>query len=697
MKRKSILLARLVGGPSLKRTRQACPPGATDARPAAAAAASTEDLQSVPSHPMPLQPHSPSPLVPPSGPTPAAAQHPPAPSTMPSSPPAQPPVRGHSEPSRTLSPHTATPVAAPRPSKTPATPEVTLVRPPITPGAYPMPDGARADAAERGFYAAWGLNARRSEQPLHRRNPGPNPVSVSLAALRDLNPDEYVVAEKTDGVRYALLLCGDETGSPMAVMIDRAGRKFEVAVRAAARFFAGAGTLLDGELAWERPLAHAQQQMAAQPPRPITVDLLVGGAGGTSDGGDVASPDHAVRHATGSAASRDQKAQTTSATASPPPCETLIYWVFDAVRVAGVSQRDADYETRIELVQRLIEGREADDLIEAAPDANAHGLAFRAKPCVPARLVDSVWSADAPRLRHGSDGLILTPLRDPIRMGTHWRQFKWKHRHTLDLQLRGRRRDDGTWLWGLYYLEADWTVPTADALAAGSARPAAPPPPPPTLIEPGRPAVAPTATTATTAMRQPAGADGDAPVMCARYLNACEGILYRLSDVARASRDRASAAKTSARQGRRVGTDRTPPVPSSHQGQRQETAGASNVSDSASETDDAECLVVFVLQKDAALDALVERVLRQRPTARRIKCVVECEAAFVAPPAGWRPPPSVPPGGVRLLRCAIERLRTDKTDPNVRYTVRQTLLNIDEAIAYATVRAALCRPRAPML
>lgn len=551
-------------------------------------------------------------------------------------------------------------------------PKVCLVRPPVVPGAAPMRDGARADAAERGFYAAWGLAPRHRagdparRQPLHRRNPGPNPISVSLAVLRDLNPDEYVVAEKTDGVRYALLLCGDEAGRPMAVMIDRAGRKFEVAVRAAARFFGGAGTLFDGELAWERAAPQTEPGAAA---RPLTVDRLVevpkeeegGGGDGTDNskpptreavdvrGGGDAGPTTAHRVAAG-------RAPTTTTTAP----DTLVYWVFDAVCVAGVSQRDADYETRIELVQRLLlQGRDADELVEAAPGANAHGLEFRPKPCVAARLVDSVWSGDAPRLRHGSDGLVLTPLRDPIRTGTHWRQFKWKYKHTFDLQLRGRRRPDGTWLWGLYYLEADWTVPTADALAR-AARPAPPASEPPAA----------------------AAAPADAPV--ARYLNACEGITYRRSDVARASLDRASAA---AQRGRSRGV-----------GAASSRAPASTMrTTTMAAGDDAECLVVFVLQKDAALDALVERVLAARPDARSIKCVVECEGAFVAPPAGWTPPAHAPPGGVRLLRCAIERLRTDKTDPNVRYTVRQTILNIDESITYATVRAALCRPRGPVL
>nr|UMO78765.1 mRNA capping enzyme, catalytic domain containing protein [Pandoravirus belohorizontensis] len=535
-----------------------------------------------------------------------------------------------------------------------------------------MPDGARADAAERGFYAAWGLAPRpraddpARRQPLHRRNPGPNPISVSLAVLRDLNPDEYVVAEKTDGVRYALLLCGDEAGRPMAVMIDRAGRKFEVAVRAAARFFGGTGTLFDGELAWERAAPQTEPGAAA---RPLTVDRLVEVSGEDADDNgkpsarEAGDADSAIAHraTTGKTSTTDRTPTTahgvaagrTPTTTTTAP-DTLVYWVFDAVCVAGVSQRDADYETRIELVQRLLlQGRDADELVEAAPGANAHGLEFRPKPCVAARLVDSVWSGDAPRLRHGSDGLVLTPLRDPIRTGTHWRQFKWKYKHTFDLQLRGRRRPDGTWLWGLYYLEADWTVPTADALA----RAARPPPP---------------------ASESPAAAPADAPV--ARYLNACEGITYRRSDVARASLDRASAAAQRGRSRGAGAVSSRAPAPT--------TAGAG---------DDAECLVVFVLQKDAALDALVERVLAARPDARSIKCVVECEGAFVAPPAGWTPPAHAPPGGVRLLRCAIERLRTDKTDPNVRYTVRQTILNIDESITYATVRAALCRPRAPVL
>ncbi|AVK74827.1 mRNA capping enzyme, catalytic domain containing protein [Pandoravirus quercus] len=636
MKRKSALLARFA---------------AAAATPSKRPCVARTPLVYAPTEAPPLQP-----------------QQPPQPSTSPEATPAS-TRQPKAKPSTTGPMTTSGAVAASSAAAGATAPKVCLVRPPVVPGAAPLPDGPRADAAERGFYAAWGLGPRRRDhdennssarrQPLHRRNPGPNPISVSLAVLRDLNPDEYVVAEKTDGVRYALLLCGDEADRPMAVMIDRAGRKFEVAVRAAARFFGGTGTLLDGELAWER--GAPQTVAGAAQARPLTVDHLVGVS---NDDDNTPAPEHPVHQDRADGTSPAAAAEGRAATP-----DTLVYWAFDAVCVAGVSQRDADYETRIELVQRLLQGRDADELIEAAPGANAHGLDFRPKPCVAARLVDSVWSGDAPRLRHGSDGLVLTPLRDPIRTGTHWRQFKWKYKHTFDLQLRGKRRDDGTWLWGLYYLEADWTVPTADALARAAR---------PTCAVGVSPA-----TLSASSTDEPATAstqtDGGTPV--ARYLNACNGITYRRSDVARASLDRALAA--------------------AQRGRSRASTAVATASTSATTTvatgDDAECLVVFVLQKDAALDALVERVLDTRPDARRIKCVVECEGAFVAPPAGWTPPAHAPPGGVRLLRCAIERLRTDKTDPNVRYTVRQTILNIDESITYATVRAALCRPRGPLL
>jgi len=579
---------------------------------------------------------------------------------------------------------------------------VTLVRPPAVPSAALMPDGPRARAVEKAFYDAWMLGPRDAAR-MQRRNPSPNPVSVSRASLHDLKPEDYVVAEKTDGVRYGLLLCRDHEGHPVAVMIDRAGRKFEVVVRAPGRYFDGMGTLLDGELAWERhivvPASDRQTShttLVPTPTLPAADAPACVATNGCDDGPSkvttAGAPDAApgAHESSGTPLAAAMETRDGVGAGGIAPTETLVYWVFDAVCVADVSQRGggADYYARMDQVMQALEGPDPDELIRSVPEANVHGLEFRRKPFEMAHQVARVWSEDVPRLRHGTDGIILTPIADPIQVGTHWRQFKWKHHHTFDLQLRGRRRNVGShqgsgtrlcdqWTWGLFYLEADWTVPTAQSLARISGAectkdPAIAPPPrqvgqkaSDALVTPG------------TAIGSDAGAS-EAP--CARYLNACKGITYSRTKVANASRERAAAAT---RQRRARGMRVTPPVATLPVEQTDDGTGA--------QKDRNKCLVVFALKHDDALETLVRQTLVATPDADTIRCVVECAAEFVDMPADWCPAhvTKTPPGGVRLLLCSIERLRTDKTDPNVRYTVRQTMLNIDEAIPYATVHAFL--------
>lgn len=552
----------------------------------------------------------------------------------------------------------------------PAPTQVALVRPLVLPALAPMPDGPRACAIERAFYDAWGLG-RTEAARVQRRNPSPNPVSVSRASLRGINPSDYVVAEKTDGVRYALLLCTDDEGKETAVMIDRACRKFEVAVRAPRRFFRGTGTLLDGELAWERRLD------ASVDPAPLSTTPSVGSAAGAQS--------QTGKETAGAVASDDGDAMVMPRSAT----ETLVYWVFDAACVASISQRKTDdYYARMDQVVQILQKGDADDLIVAAPGENVYDLEFRPKPYEAAFKVGMVWSEDAPRLRHGTDGLILTPIRERIRTGTHWRQFKWKHHHTFDLQLRGVRRPlphgvtataarpnrlADAWTWGLFYLEADWTVPTPESLARGRGSVS----PPPSLARAVSP---PTVSTAT-------GVDengGPEKKQRACYINASKGVLYGRAEVAGAALDRANAARTR-NVARHTGLTSTSAPMSQHTG----TADAKRTMAG----DEAKSLVVFVLDRDDALETLVAQTMAAQPDADCIRCIVECSARFIDAPPGWRPPPSnveVPPGGVRMLLCSIERLRTDKSDPNIHYTVLQTILNIDESIAYATVRAMLC-------
>jgi hypothetical protein len=105
------------------------------------------------------------------------------------------------------------------------------------------------DAEEQQYYVAqllsiWGYRKHINHFP------GCNPVPVDRETLHHLGMHEYVVAYKTDGVRYMLLLTLRPDGAPIALMIDRALIMYEIEVWGNEHFFTK-GTLLDGELTWD--------------------------------------------------------------------------------------------------------------------------------------------------------------------------------------------------------------------------------------------------------------------------------------------------------------------------------------------------------------------------------------------------------------------------------------------------------------
>lgn len=82
--------------------------------------------------------------------------------------------------------------------------------------------------------------------------PGCNPVSISRVCVESLRGSSYVMALKSDGVRYALFLTLRADGSPIALMVDRSWNMYEVEVLAPEAFFARE-TILEGELVWKQP------------------------------------------------------------------------------------------------------------------------------------------------------------------------------------------------------------------------------------------------------------------------------------------------------------------------------------------------------------------------------------------------------------------------------------------------------------
>lgn len=95
----------------------------------------------------------------------------------------------------------------------------------------------------------------------HARYPGPNPVSLDTSHFPRLSGEPYYVCEKTDGVRYLMVCC--TMPSPPGIthrdtinvcaLVDRSMTAYLLSIRGLPRA-AYQGTLLDGEVAWNKAL-----------------------------------------------------------------------------------------------------------------------------------------------------------------------------------------------------------------------------------------------------------------------------------------------------------------------------------------------------------------------------------------------------------------------------------------------------------
>jgi hypothetical protein len=241
--------------------------------------------------------------------------------------------------------------------------------------SVPLPGGAVADELVAAYHAAWGAKA------VPGRNPAPQPVSLERRHLPLLKEAAYVAADKSDGVRMCLFL-SRAAGREHAVLVDRKLTLYQVPVAASRRCFDG--SLFDGELLW---------------------------------------------------------------TTAPDGSRWQTFLVFDAVawRGDGGAIGCEPLTRRLELIRHTFDlGCEeivgADAAQAKAKEGkvicggNAHGLAFRPKQCFSLEMLPTLLR-QLPHLPYRSDGIVLTPVDEPVRTGTHETTFKLKWRHTLDLQV----------------------------------------------------------------------------------------------------------------------------------------------------------------------------------------------------------------------------------------------------------------------
>jgi hypothetical protein len=121
-----------------------------------------------------------------------------------------------------------------------------------------------------------------------------------------------------------------------------------------------------------------------------------------------------------------------------------LFVVHDAVRVKGENLTSQPLNCRLDAARKVIKG-----IIKTAQAP----FEIRVKTMY-------LWGSESvPALNtyeYETDGLVLTPINEPIRMGTHETMFKWKpkERITIDFELR-----NGFELWvqdrGVPYKEAE--------------------------------------------------------------------------------------------------------------------------------------------------------------------------------------------------------------------------------------------------
>jgi hypothetical protein len=104
----------------------------------------------------------------------------------------------------------------------------------------------------------------------------------------------------------------------------------------------------------------------------------------------------------------------------------MLFVVHDAVRVKGVHLKNHPLNVRLDAARKAIK-----TIIKTAQAP----FEIRVKDM---RLlgVEKLSSLDS--FEYETDGIVLTPINEPIRMGTHETMFKWKphSRITIDFELR---------------------------------------------------------------------------------------------------------------------------------------------------------------------------------------------------------------------------------------------------------------------
>jgi hypothetical protein len=232
------------------------------------------------------------------------------------------------------------------------------------------------------------------------RFPGANPVSMmrrDLEEMRNTPSIPWLVAEKSDGLRFLLVLTVSPQNEPVALLLDRSCGIYLLpgAVFATGLFFGG--TVLDVELVSEAPAEAEAQLLGARP----TLWVLL---------------------------------------------------AFDLLASCGRSLRGESFTERYTLLEELV-------ATGYKPQLGVDVCLLRLKEFYPLAQLSYLCSAVLPQLRHATDGLIIMQGSARYKPGMQKTILKWKERqkHTIDFLCHLHKTVEAgrLWMFGIYVQDSE--------------------------------------------------------------------------------------------------------------------------------------------------------------------------------------------------------------------------------------------------
>lgn len=231
--------------------------------------------------------------------------------------------------------------------------------------------------AERAYFL--GMMMKYWNLPTKLKHfPGANPVALERKHIDTLKHTDFLVALKTDGVRYVLMMTVKPNSlEPIALMIDRALNMYEVEIWGSEDFFYR-GSLFDGELVFTK--RNSLQFIV------FDVMLLQG------------------------ASCIDKKYR----------------------------ERLQIIQDRILYIDNSFDERVIEQMLEEEDMIVASKLQMTTKKCVSMSFVKELWDSKD-KCEHANDGIILTMNASPIQTGSTDTILKWKPCHTIDVIYRDQK------------------------------------------------------------------------------------------------------------------------------------------------------------------------------------------------------------------------------------------------------------------